>query len=150
MVIIKNRQRSIPFDNNSYKKKAENILNYLKYSDFDVSILLTTNRTIQRYNHQFRNKNKATDVLSFPYHTNLQAGKRIKAHCDEDKNLGDIIISIAYVFDNKHHLEGDFKNRMNRMLVHGICHLLGYDHETDVDYKKMFTLEQKLMKLIEN
>ena len=60
------------------------------------------------------------------------------------------MISVEYVFENKHELDGDFHDRMDRMLVHGICHLLGYDHEQDDDHKKMFALEKKLLKLIEN
>lgn len=148
MITIKNRQKKIPFSIKNYQKKAEIILQHLGYADFDIGIWLTTNRTIQKYNHTFRNKNKATDVLSFPHHPDLQAGKKISVTSDDDKNLGDILISVAYVFENKSHLEGDFTQRMDRLLVHGICHLLGYDHINDADFKKMFTLEKKLLKLI--
>ena len=148
MITIKNTQKTIPFSTLTYRKKADKILQYLKYADFDLGIWLTTDRTIQKYNHQFRNKNKPTDVLSFPYHPNLKAGEKIKALSDDDKNLGDILISVPYVFANKHNLEGSFEDRMDRMLVHGICHLLGYDHKQDADFKKMFALEKKLLKLI--
>lgn len=150
MITIKNSQKTIPFATNTYANKAEVILKYLDYKDFDLGIWLTTNRTIQKYNQQFRDKNKPTDVLSFPYHPDLKAGKRIKVTSDEDKNIGDIIISVPYVFANKHNLDQDFNGRMDRMLVHGICHLLGYDHIKDSDYKKMIALENKLLKLIEN
>lgn len=148
MITIKNTQKTVPFSVTAYHKKAEKILQALAYSDFDLGIWLTTNRTIQKYNHQFRNKNKPTDVLSFPYHHDLKAGEKIKVIFDEDKNIGDILISVPYVFANKHNLEGSFTQRMDRMLVHGICHLLGYDHEEDEDFKKMFALEKKLLKLI--
>lgn len=148
MITIKNRQRAIPFSAKNYHAKAEKILNFLGYGDFDLGILLTTDRTIQKYNQDFRQKNKPTDVLSFPYHTDIKAGKKIVAKSDEDKNLGDIIISVPYVFQNKHELDGDFDDRMDRMLVHGICHLLGHDHQEDDEYKVMFALEKKLLKLI--
>ena len=131
-----------------YHSKAEKILNYLGYDDFDLGILLTTEKTIQKYNKDFRDKDKATDVLSFPYHTELKAGKKIKVLSDEDKNLGDIIIAVSYVFENKHNLDGDFNSRMDRMLVHAICHLLGHDHIQDADFKKMMSLENKLIKII--
>ena len=90
-----------------------------------------------------------TDVLSFPYHLDVKAGKKIVVRSDEDKNLGDIVISLPYVFENKKALDGTFEHRMDVMLVHGICHLLGYDHENDYDFKKMSDLEKKLLKLIE-
>jgi len=148
MITIKNRQKKIQFNVENYHQKAQKILTYLGYQDFDLGILLTTEKTIQNYNRDFRNKEKATDVLSFPYHTDLKPGKKIKVLSDEDKNLGDIIIAVSYVFENKHTLDGDFNARMDRMLVHAICHLLGHDHIHDADFKKMMTLENKLLKVI--
>jgi rRNA maturation RNase YbeY len=149
MISIKNRQKTIPFSTAAYQKKAEKILDFLGYGDFDLGILLTTNRTMQKYNQQFRSKNKPTDVLSFPYHLDAQAGKKIVAKTDEDKNLGDIVISLPYVLENKKQLDGDFVHWMDIMLVHGICHLLGHDHDEDDEYEKMSALEKKLLKLIE-
>jgi len=146
MITIKQTQRSINFSTSVFKKKAEFILSELGYKDFDLGIWLTTNKTIQKYNQLYRNKNTPTDVLSFPYHTELKAGQVIKVKQDEDKNLGDLIMSVAYVLENKKELPGDFTARMDRLLVHGICHLLGYDHIKDSDYKKMITLENKLLK----
>lgn len=146
MITIRQTQRSIAFDIVPFKKKAQCILDQLGYSDFDLGIWLTTNKTIQKYNHEYRQKNQPTDVLSFPYHPTLQAGKKIKVVEDEDKNLGDLIISVPYVLKNKKELPGTFIERMDRLLVHGICHLLGYDHIQDSDYKKMITLENKLLK----
>lgn len=148
MISIKNRQKKIPISVRLYKKKAAKILDFLDYADFDLGILLTTDRTLQKYNHKFRKKNKPTDVLSFPYHSHIKAGHKIVATLDEDKNLGDIMISVEYVFANKHSLDGDFHDRMDRMLVHGICHLLGYDHQADDEFEVMFAMEKKLLKLI--
>lgn len=150
MINIRQTQRTIKFQTNTFQKKAEFIIKELGYQDFELGIWLTTNKTIQKYNHLYRNKNQATDVLSFPYHTELKAGQKIKILQDEDKNLGDLIISVPYVFENKKELPGDFTARMDRLLVHGICHLLGYDHIKDNDYKKMITLENKLLKSLNN
>lgn len=146
MITIRQTQRTIDFAITPFKKKAEFILAELGYPDFDLGIWLTTNKTIQKYNHNYRDKNQPTDVLSFPYHTELKAGQKIKIREDEDKNLGDLIISVPFVFENKKDLPGNFIARMDRLLVHGICHLLGYDHIDDNDYKKMITLENKLLK----
>lgn len=149
MISIKNRQKKISFSSKTYQKKAEKILDFLGYSDFDLGISLTTNFTMQKYNQQFRNKNKPTDVLSFPYHLDAKAGKKIVVKSDEDKNLGDIVISLPYVLENKKGLDGNFADWMDIMLVHGICHLLGHDHEHDDEYEKMSALEKKLLKLIQ-
>lgn len=146
MVTVRQTQRSVVFSATTYQKKAELILKTLGYTDFDLGIWLTTDRTIQQYNNQYRHKNKPTDVLSFPYHTDLKAGEKIKVHSEEDKNIGDLIISVPYVMANKQNLPGDFLARMDRMLVHGICHLLGHDHIKDDEFKTMLALENKLLK----
>ncbi len=149
MITIKQTQRKIDFCATQYFKKAQQILRHLGYADFDLGILLTTDATIQKYNNDFRQKDKPTDVLSFPYHADLKAGQKIIAKTPDDKNLGDIVISVSYVFHNKHDLEGTFEQRMDRMLVHAICHLLGYDHIEDADFEEMIALENKLLQVIE-
>lgn len=148
MIRIKANQRKIPFSSDQFHNKAFIILKHLGYDEFDLGILLTTNKTIQKYNNEYRGQDKPTDVLSFPYHTDLIAGQKIVANNPEDKNLGDIIISIPYVFENKKEHPGTFEQRMDVMLVHAICHLLGYDHIADDDFVKMNALEKELLNLI--
>ena len=148
MIIIKNTQKKIDFDTEKYAQDAEKIIQYLGYPDFSVSFLLTTNATIKKYNRLYRNKPKATDTLSFPFH-DIAAGKKIKASSEDEKNLGDIIISLQRVQADAKKFGVSFEQRMNRLLVHGICHLLGYDHIKDTDYKIMYALETKLMKHID-
>lgn len=127
---------------------AQKILDHLKYSDFDLGVLLTTNKTIHSYNKQFRHKDKPTDILSFAYHNELKAGQRIKAKSEEDKNLGDLIISLEYVQRDAKKNKQTLEYRMEILLVHGICHLLGHDHEKDEEYVVMDAQEQKLLKLL--
>lgn len=148
MITIKNQVNKIKVSEKKLKTDAQKILDILKYSDFDLGILLTTNKTIQRYNKTFRHKDKPTDILSFSYHADLKAGEKIKPKTDEDKNLGDLIISLEYVENDAKKWEQTFAQRMRILLVHGICHLLGYDHEKDEDYKVMHKQEQKILKLL--
>jgi probable rRNA maturation factor len=148
MVIIKNRQRKIDSGHLDLVTAAEAMLAALKYPHFDVSILLTTNHTIRRFNKEYRGKDAPTDILSFPYHTSLQPGRRIKVLHDEDKNLGDIIISLEYVEKDRARWKCSFKDRMILLLAHGIAHLLGYDHETDAEYRQMRKIEKKLCKAV--
>ena len=146
MILIRNSQRKITVDTKKVERDARTILAALKYADFDVGIWLTTNATIQKYNAQYRHKNKPTDILSFPYHPDLKAGERIVPASDEDKNLGDLIIAPEYVAQDAQKLGTTFEKRMQVLLVHGICHLLGYDHITDADYKVMHRKELALLK----
>ena len=149
MILIQNRVRAISFDVAAFEKKAATVLEYLNYKDFDLNILITTNKTVKKYNREYRNKDKATDIISFPYHPDLKAGQKIKVKTDDDRAIGDILIALEYVYKNRHNLEGTFIERMDRMLVHGIFHCLGYDHIEDKDYKVMYALEKKLLALIQ-
>jgi probable rRNA maturation factor len=86
----------------------------------DVSVLLTSNREMQRLNRVFRGKDKPTDVLSFPAIAEVNR-----------KFAGDIAISLDIASRNAkqlgHHLEAETKI----LILHGLLHLAGYDHETD-------------------
>jgi len=137
MINIKNNYLKIPINAEAFKKDAHRIINLLDYSDFDLGILLTDNKTIQRFNREYRDKDEPTDILSFPYHPKLKVGERINAQSREDKNLGDLIISLEYVKNDAAKEQKSINEHLRKLLCHGICHLLGYDHDTDETHKVM-------------
>lgn len=145
MIYVRNSQRTIKINTAQIKKDVQTFLKSLGYDDFDISIWITTNATIQKYNREYRDKDKPTDILSFPYHDKLKAGQRVKIQEPEDQNLGDLIICASYVSKDAKRLGISFERRMHRLLVHGICHLLGYDHIKDADYKVMLAKERELL-----
>jgi probable rRNA maturation factor len=145
MVTIKNTVRTIPVNSKKFKMDAQKLLNLLGYSDFDLGIWLTTNNTIRKYNRLYLKKDKPTDILSFPNYHNLRPGKRIIAKTLEEKDLGDIIISLEYGVRKSRKLEISLQKWLQQLLVHGICHLLGYTHDTEEEYKKMQKEERKLL-----
>lgn len=146
MIVLRNTQRTIFVDTKKLRRDAQTVLDALDYHDFDLGIWLTTNKTIHRYNKTYRKKDKPTDILSFPYHPQLKAGERIQVKTEDDKDLGDLIISLEYVQRDVKKLNTTFEKRMQILLVHGICHLLGYDHIKDADYKIMHRKELALLK----
>ncbi len=148
MINIKNRQRKIKVDLIKLKKDSQKILDNLNYSDFDLGILLTTNKTIQKYNKDYRKKDKPTDILSFPFHPTLKPDERIKIKNEEDKNLGDLIISLENVQNAARQLNENFYEHLRMLLVHGILHLLGHDHIKDKDYELMHKEEKKILKIL--
>jgi rRNA maturation RNase YbeY len=150
MILIKNTQKKIDIDINAIKKDVRTILDLLGYSDFDIGIWFTTNPTIRKYNKEYREKDKATDVLSFPYHETVNPGEKIIPETDEDKNLGDLIISLEYAQQDAEDWNHTFNEHVRFLLVHGICHLLGYDHIEDTDYAVMNKKEQFLLKQLKN
>jgi len=152
MIYIKNTQRTYSIDTEKLRNVLELILKQLRYEDFDISLWLTNNSTIRIYNRDYREKDKATDVLSFPYQ-DVEAGKRIKKGSPDDRNLGDLIISVEYVdhqIKNRtaSNLESTLEKQLIKLIVHGVCHLLGYDHIKDEDWVRMRAKEGWLLKKI--
>ena len=106
-----------------------------------LSLLLSNNKKIKILNKKFRNKDKHTDVLSFPFNQKKRRSKKLY--------LGDIIISFDYMNKPRNLTNKAFKEKTIRIFIHGFLHLLGYDHSKYKDYKKMFNEEQKVFKSIE-
>lgn len=151
MITINNRQRKIKVNLKKMEHHLSVMLQALGYPNFDVGVLLTTNVTIRRYNRDYRHKDKATDILSFPYHTQLKAGEKIKVSDVDDKNLGDMIISLEYVQkDAPKTWNRSFEEHLTHLLAHGLAHLLNYDHQTDEEFAVMQKVEKKLLKAIAN
>ena len=92
-------------------------------------------------NKRFRNKNKSTDVLSFPFD---KKQKKFK-----ENYLGDIIISFNYMNKPKNLDNIEFKIKTIKIFIHGFLHLLGHDHKKNKEYKKMLNEEKEIFKSIE-
>ena len=101
-----------------------------------LNLLLSNNKNIKKLNKYFRNKNKSTDVLSFP------SSKKIKI--SKNTFLGDIIISYNYLDKPKSQELRLFKDKVIKIFIHGYLHLLGFDHIKDKDYSKMLRRENFL------
>jgi len=148
MITIKNTQRAHKINTKRIRTQIHKILEIVGYPDFDVGIWFTTNTTIRKYNQKYRHKNKTTDILSFPYHTNLTPDKKITVTTPEDKNLGDIIISPAYVATRAREYGLSFDHHLSTILIHGICHLIGHTHDTESDYTRMQAVEKECAKIV--
>tara|TARA_B100001057_G_scaffold136475_1_gene136099 strand:+ start:2158 stop:2619 length:462 start_codon:yes stop_codon:yes gene_type:complete len=104
------------------------------------SLLLSNNKNIKKLNRTFRNKNKSTDVLSFPYYKKIKISK--------NTYLGDIIISYDYLDKPETQDLKLFKEKVVKIFVHGFLHLLGFDHKKNNDYSTMLKEENLLYKLV--
>jgi probable rRNA maturation factor len=118
------------------KKIAGAILKLLKQNDAELSIALIGNAEMQKLNAQYRKKDYATDVLSFPAAEGLPSGLRM---------LGDVVISVDKAKEQAGERGRTLEQEMITLLIHGIVHLLGYDHERSAqDARLMSRLEKKL------
>ena len=105
-----------------------------------LSLMLSNNKNIKKLNKNFRNKNKSTDILSFPFDK--------KKTIFSKTYLGDIIISYEYMSTSKSQSLKVFKKKLTKTFIHGFLHLLGYDHIKNNDYKKMLKEEELLFESV--
>ena len=105
------------------------------------TILLSNNKNIKKLNKKFRNKNKSTDVLSFPSEKKFDIKKTAY--------IGDIVVSYEFMNKPKALSTLEFKNKVSKVFIHGFLHLLGYDHIKLKDFKEMLIEEEKIYKTIE-
>ena len=104
-----------------------------------VSVLLTGNEEIQRVNRDFRGKDMPTDVISFAYHDNDEADNGLY------DSLGDIIISLERVEEQRKDYGHSFKREFYYVLTHGLLHLMGYDHMEEEEKKVMRAKEEEIL-----
>ena len=112
--------------------------------DIFCTLLLSGNKEIKNLNKKFRKKNKATDVLSFPFQTKKVLNKILKK--EKEIYLGDIIVNISQI-KNRDNIKR-FKSEFDSLWVHGLIHLLGHDHKKDKDFIKMTGIEKKYLSFI--
>jgi probable rRNA maturation factor len=105
-----------------------------------LTILLSNNKNIKKLNKKFRNKDKATDVLSFP--------SEKKINIKKTPYIGDIVISYEFMNKPKALSVLEFKNKVTKIFIHGFLHLLGYDHIKLRDFNVMLIEEEKIYQSI--
>ena len=121
-----------------FKKLFQTFPTRYKFANKKVSLslLLSNNKCIKKLNNNFRNKNKATDVLSFPFSKKVKISKQTY--------IGDIIISYNFIDKPKSQNLKIFKQKLIKTFIHGFLHLLGFDHVKNKDYTKMLSEEKQL------
>ena len=144
MVEISYNIKSLEWNKNlpSYKKCISNSVNQtfkiIKFSsnnEVSISFLLTSNSEIKLLNQRYRNKNKPTNVLSFPMNEKF-----------ENKNyLGDIVIACEKIIDESYEQNIKKYKYLSKMTIHGVLHLLGYKHDTDRQFNKMNSIEKNIL-----
>lgn len=126
--------------NDKYKEIIKRVIEQcfkeekIENSKLYISITLTNPEHIHEINKQYRNVDRATDVLSFPMFEKKEIDEKIKNNDFEHEDvLGDIVISIEKVEEQAKEYGHSFEREFAYMLVHGFYHLMGYDHIEDDD-----------------
>jgi probable rRNA maturation factor len=136
-LVQKNKEKRTFFEEvcKSFPKKYK-FLN----KKISLTLLLSNNRNIKKLNKKFRNKNKSTDILSFPLNKKIKILKQTY--------IGDIIISYNFMEKPKTQQLQVFKDRVIKTFIHGFLHLLGFNHIKNNDYKKMLKEEKSIYKSV--
>ena len=127
---------------NQKLKKISKIIRFFKNKNITFTILLTNSLNMKKLNKKFRKQNKSTDVLSFPSFS-LKNLKTIK---DKKIYIGDIAASYEIIYSRSK--EKNFLLEFDKVWIHGLLHLIGYDHIKNQDYNKMSKFEKRILNSI--
>jgi len=153
--MILNRQKKVPLAEQPLTEFLGRIMREVNFSEAEVSIAFVSDAEIAKWNQKYRSKKGPTDVLSFPALSKRQAQRHAKRNVGVGSSngktrarsggfLGDIAIAPEtagrYAKKNGRTLD----NEIRILMLHGVLHLMGYDHESKSDYGQMNRIEQKL------
>ncbi len=127
-------------------KVLNHLSNFQKCDEVEVVLLLTNNEEMKGLNQQFRSKDKPTNVLSFP-DIELDYKTILEFIVPKDYiNLGDLAFSYEVIKLEAEERGVNFDDHFSHLVVHGLLHLLGFDHENDEDASVMEALELDVLK----
>lgn len=143
MIHFRSAARKSGVDGRLLKKTARALLEAVGEEHSALSLSLVSDHTIREMNRRHRGKDKATDVLSFPL-----AAAADPVGASHERLLGDVVISV----DTARRQAGDYdapvQDEVNRLLIHGILHVLGHDHEKARERARMEAEERRLAGVI--
>ncbi len=135
----------------SWEAKLDNFINmvlgYLNISNWEMSITLCNNSYIKDINRQYRDKDYPTDVISFVMSDEPFPSSEME---NELYTAGDIIVSLEFVKENSEYFNVPFEEELKRVLIHGILHLYGMDHETNDPKEEMLIKQEVILNQIKD
>ena len=138
-ICIRNRQRAVAIHTAAVKKRVLQMMAYLGCAERELSVVFGSDRLLQELNHMYRHKDSPTNVLAFPQ-SPTYAGEPASTM------LGDVIVSLPTAAREAHHLQQSLEERVVYLLLHGILHLLGHDHEgSAAQRRRMEALERDVL-----
>ena len=127
------------------KKILQKYPNFSKANEIELSLLFTNDTKIKSLNNEFRNKNKATNVLSFPdIEINWRSILEFEVN-NEYMYLGDVAFSYETIKQEALLKSISFEDHFKHLLIHAILHLIGYDHMNDEEAEVMETIETEIL-----
>jgi len=144
-ILIANRQRRIPLRAETYKTWGEKVLRKLGRPEAEISLSFLNDRRIRSLNKIYRGKDRPTDVLAFPLALSRSVRWKSAAH-RPPLFLGDVVISVPTARRQAREYRHSLGREMARLMIHGILHLLDYDHEKADEARRMRRKERTLIR----
>ncbi len=127
-------------------------------SPLEASLLITDDEDVRRLNQRYRGADRTTDVLAFALSEGIPNNSAGNGHRtdqfvlpeSEARQLGEVIISYPQAQRQARKAKTTIEDEVNRLLVHGFLHLMGYDHETPAERKSMRQRERRIMKNLDH
>jgi probable rRNA maturation factor len=154
-VLIDNRQENVDVNSKMeslVEQVVQKALETFVEEDYEVSISFVGNQEIRELNKQYRDKDAVTDVLSFPmmeFEVTEENYSNEDEFVQEDRLLGDIVISLERAQEQAIEYGHSFERELAFLLVHGVLHLLGMDHEDEEQEKEMSKKQEEILQLLE-
>ncbi|HLL13896.1 MAG TPA: rRNA maturation RNase YbeY [Pyrinomonadaceae bacterium] len=124
MIEVVSRQRKMPLDCDRWETFAERVLKVVPANGAGVTVAFVSDRLMRELNRRWRGKRGTTDVLSFP-------AEQDEFERAAGATLGDVVISVERAGRQAAEHELSFEREVEQLILHGILHLCGYDHERD-------------------
>ena len=145
--MILNRQKKVPLTEQPLTEFLDRILREVDFADAEVSIAFVSDAQIAKWNQNYRKQKGPTDVLSFPAPSTRRI-KRIQNGRVSAKNAGEVLGDVAIAPETARRYARKNGRTLHKeiriLMLHGVLHLIGYDHESRSDYGQMNRIEQKL------
>ncbi|MDT5062410.1 MAG: putative rRNA maturation factor [Acidobacteriota bacterium] len=133
MIEVVNRQRKMPIDCDGWREFGARALEVVPANDAGVTVAFVSDRAMRELNRRWRGKGGTTDVLSFP-------AAQDEFEKLEGLRLGDVVISVEQAARQAGEHGLSFEREVAQLILHGLLHLCGYDHETDKGEMNRFEL----------
>ena len=149
-VAIRITQRTVKFDKYRLEQQSLRILELCGCKGWDLGLWLSGDKAIRALNGEYRQKKKTTDILSFPFQENITTPGVLPDPPQGEGfpgayNLGDIVIGVPHVSRDCNRYGWDLYHRIPVLITHGVCHLMGYDHEDDDSFEEMYKRELSVL-----
>lgn len=146
MIHYRNEVRKSGVDGRALKTAARRLLVALDEANSSLSLTLVDDKAIREINREHRGKDKPTDVLSFPLFEPDEIADGIGQPPGDggERMLGDVVISIDTALRQASDYDASLQDELYRLLVHGVAHVMGHDHEEPGEREEMLVLERRL------